>query len=100
MDRESEAGGTALELVAREICEGLSLSQEEVEAVVRRVLLDLMGRAYVALQEDPLSPVTLEKSREYLVVSDIIVTFGTTLKALEDIESHGIEGKRRSPRFS
>lgn len=87
MDRETE-GLNPIEMVAREISSGSSLSEAEMAAALQRVLLFLLGRSSSALAKDQHSSEAIEACHEYLAVSESLVAFGSTLKALEDIERH------------
>lgn len=87
MDGEaSEVGLTPIEMVAREMAFLSSLSREEIISALQRVLMLLMGRALGSLEEG--SDDSLKMCHEYLVTSEIVVAFGTTLRALEDIERY------------
>ena len=89
MDRETRPGGlTPIGMVAEEMSISSSLSYEEILSALQGVLLLLMGRAIDSLDQQPGSIESLERCREYLATSEAIVAFGTTLRALEDIERH------------
>ena len=100
MDREQEGGLSPIEMVARQVHEGCSLSYDEAFSALRAVLMGFFDRACRALEADPLSQETADRIREYRVVSEVVVTFGTTLRALEDIESHELEGRYRQVHLS
>lgn len=85
---DSQVGPSPIEMVAREIYGEYCPSEEDASEDLRSVLLVLFNRAYSALEADPLSPETLRKIREYRAISETIAAFGTTLKAMEDIERH------------
>jgi hypothetical protein len=87
MDRETE-GLSPIEMVAREVSAGSSLPEVKMAAALRKVLLFLLERSSNALARDQHSSEAIEACHEYLAVSESLVAFGSTLKALEDIERH------------
>jgi hypothetical protein len=102
MDRETE-GLSPIEMVARElVISGSNLPQAEIAAALRRVLLLLLERSANSLAIDQHSPEAVEACFEYLAVSEALVAFGSTLKALEDIERHELTrtAGRVTPDFS
>jgi len=94
MDKKRDL--TPVGMVAREISDDCGLPEEEVEDAIRRVLTLLMDRAESAIASDHMSPGSLSLSHEYLVISELVLSFGTALKALEDIDGSPWSGRQDS----
>lgn len=97
---DSRVGLSPIEMVAKEVYGEYCPSEASASEDLRSVLLLLFERAAASLEADPLSPETLRRIREYRVISETISAFGTTLKALEDIERHELTrtaGHRSTP---
>jgi hypothetical protein len=76
-----------IEVVARELAQHSTLDESQVVESIKGVLGHLMSRALASL--DPDSDDSARFSREYQVVSEVMLFLGTQLIALEDIEEEG-----------
>lgn len=82
-----------MRIVAREIsCDGMP--EASASAAIQRVLLRAMGSAHDAILSDAFSEEALHRAHEYLALSEMVVSFGSTLAAMDDIEEHDISETR------
>lgn len=77
---------TPLQMVAREMADHSSLSPEQIEDSVKRVLRDLRKRAADEITRDDTSEDALTRAHEYQTISELVNFFGSQLIAFEDLD--------------
>lgn len=81
-----------IEIVSREIGLHGSMEANVILNILKRILWKHMSRAFSALHVDPTSTESLELCEEYRTISELIVSYGSTLTALEDMEEDELSG--------
>lgn len=76
-----------LQMVAREMAEHSSLTQEQIAESLRGVVTHLHQRARDALDKDIQSQEAIEMARQYQAVSETILFLGSQLIAFEDLDA-------------
>lgn len=101
MAREEELGRmTPIRMVSREISASGSMNEEDVHSSLERLMWRLSEEAAAAIEDNPLSPYALNRAMEYQVLAEMVVTFGSTLAALSDMEEYELSAGRDKARIS
>lgn len=77
-----------IEIVSREVSRYSNLEESLIKDSLKRILSSFMNKAMSALHIDPNSDDSLRCSQEYLVISELIISYGSTIATLEDMVEH------------
>lgn len=79
---------TPLQMVAREMADHCSMTSEQIEDSMVRVLNGLRKKAADEITRDDTTEAALEAAHEWQVVAEMVNFFGSQLIAFEDLEVH------------
>jgi hypothetical protein len=101
MAREEDRGKlTPIVLVSREISSNVSMTEAEVSSAIQRLMWRCLEEVSSAIQTDPLSSYAEERSLEYRALAEMVVAFGSTLAALDDMEEYELSAGRDTARIA
>lgn len=92
MDRPKEEDLTPIRLVSKEISVNGSISEYDCESAIKGLLWRLMEESSASLRTDPESDRSREISLQYQALAELVVCFGSTLAALNDMEEDELSG--------
>ena len=76
------------------------MGETDALSSLERLLWRLMKDASDAIDADPISQIALERAMEYRVLTEMVITFGSMIAELSDIEEHELSTGRDKARIS